>query len=284
MSAAPFSLQIPGDLHTCRAVANAIATAATPFLPGLEGDDTRQDVPDAPGGYWPHTAARIDEERQLVVGALRLLGWSDRRIADQLRLSRNCISPICQKLEKEGRLEPLRARLTQQVGEVIEQSVLVAREMIERITPDNPDKDLAGALKALTDASYKYSQQHALLTGSPTEISARITAQAPARSAWDEWLRQHQVVEVTVTPDSHSGAQRSASNGCVESESNDTTPVAADQVEQSGRPDDAAPAGAGRGTPGGGIASSAGPLDPDPKSASKFMGRSEPPAQAPTLP
>ncbi len=285
MSAAPFSVQLPGDLHTCRAVANALATSATPFFPGFEGPEAlRESAGDESPEVFRHTATRVDEERQLLVGALRLLGWSDRRIAGELKLSRNCIAPICQRLEKEGLLEPIRARVAAQVAEVQEQAILSAREMMGAISPEDPDKDRSAALKALSDAAYKFGQVHALVTGSPTEISARISAPAPARSAWDDWLRQHQVIEVTSTPDSHSGEQRSAATGCVDAEADDTTPVAADQVEQSGRPDDAAPAGAGRGTPGGGIASSAGPLDPDPKSASKFMGRSEPPAQAPTLP
>lgn len=277
----------PLDLATCRAVADALATTATPLFPGWECGDTPAPAPDAPAGYWLHTAARIDEQRQLMVGALRLLGWSDRRIADQLKLSRNCIGPICRKLEKEGRLEPLRARLTQQVGEVLEQAVLGAREMIEAISPRDPDKDVAGALKALTDAAYKFGQQHALLTGSPTEISARITAAAPARSAWDEFLRAHQVVEVPSTPDTKSGADRSESTGCIELTGCDTrsiTSATAVEVGQSGRPDTAAAEAPTGAPPGGGLASISDPSDPDPKSASKFMGRSEPPAQAPTLP
>jgi hypothetical protein len=93
------------------------------------------------------TATR-DEQRCLAIAAARLSGWSDRRIAEQMHVSRHTISRVVEYLERSGKLAPLKDRVLRGLGEVAESAVNRLREQLE--DTDTLDPDMAGMIKSLS--------------------------------------------------------------------------------------------------------------------------------------
>jgi hypothetical protein len=93
------------------------------------------------------TATR-DEQRCLAIAAARLSGWSDRRIAEQMHVSRHTISRVVEYLERAGKLAPLKDRVLRGLGEVAESAVNRLREQLE--DTDTLDPEMAGMIKSLS--------------------------------------------------------------------------------------------------------------------------------------
>lgn len=93
----------PALRRTCHAV--ALELAAAPFLPGIPGPDQDLEPPsvdeDQVAPPRPEYTGRIllrDQDRCLRVGAMRLLGYSDRSIARELGMSHHSIPVIIEGL------------------------------------------------------------------------------------------------------------------------------------------------------------------------------------------
>ena len=219
--------------RTCLAVAREMVGA--PFLPGIQDPaDPLEALAQQPRerSSNPEFTGKIvlrDEERCLAVGAMRLRGESDREIARVLGLSRNSIPVIVEHLERTGQLEPLKGRLLRRIGDLVERAAIATDNLLDRVV-DEPTSELAAALRAATNVLDVASEKHALLTGSPTNISATVQ-EVPSREEWDRWVRCHVVdaeeiepapASGRVTPDSESGEADCAATCCADPLPRDT--------------------------------------------------------------
>ena len=199
-----------------------------------------------------------DEERCLLVAALRELGLSDRRISAMAGVARESIGPILLRMEKAGKVRPLKERLAGAIGLLAEESTQAAREMVQTLRDGDMSEGVTMALRALGPMVGITAEKVQLLTGGPTEILETRVAAAPEdeaaflarlteRAAADLAAR---TVDVTPSPDSESdGQQRNAlaRNGSVGPDTSaDTTAIALDPDVAGDRPPAPMPAeGAG---------------------------------------
>lgn len=72
--------------------------------------------------YAQHTGTTVERRAEVVEAALTMVlqGMSQRRVARMLGLSRNTIAVLYRKWEQEGKLEPLKARLSARLGRAVE--------------------------------------------------------------------------------------------------------------------------------------------------------------------
>lgn len=157
-----------------------------------------------------YTGARStsDDKRVLMVGALRMLGASDREIERSCGVTRRSIPVILAELERSGRVTPLKERLVSLVGDNAERSGLLLRELMERAFDGERDLDMAAMLKAVGQVNVFQLDKLQLLTGQATE---RIeTVVGAGRNEIESWLKS------AATPIS---AQVTAEIGQVDSES-----------------------------------------------------------------
>jgi hypothetical protein len=89
-----------------------------------------------PNAVVRYTGERQEEEMMLKVGAMRLLGASDRQIEQACHVTRRSILPILAMLEKTGRITPLKERLAQMCGDNAERSSIVLRLLLEQVEQD----------------------------------------------------------------------------------------------------------------------------------------------------
>jgi hypothetical protein len=199
-----------------------------------------------------------DEQRCLLVAALRELGLSDRRISAMTGVARESIGPILMQMERAGKVRPLKERLTTAIGLLAEESTQAARELVQSLRDGDRSEGVTMALRALGPMVGITAEKVQLLTGGPTEILETRVAAAPEdeaaflarltkRAAADLAAR---TVDVTPLPDSESdGHSRNAlaRNGSVGSDtSSDTTATALDLIVAGDRPPAPMPAeGAG---------------------------------------
>lgn len=155
------------------------------------GDDT-----EVSRAYAAHTGTTVERRGQTAEVAMTMFlsGWSQRRIADQLHLSRNTIGAILERWRRDGRLEPLKKRLSATLGRAVELGVEAWTDALA-----------AGLVKPETIpiAVGIFSDKKALLDGEPTvrvdngtreptvEDVRRMLAELPAA----------QVVEVVEVPE-----------------------------------------------------------------------------------
>ena len=145
-----------------------------------------------------------DEKRLLMVGALRLLGASDREIARACGVSRNSVPVLLRELERTGRVEPLKDRLVKAVGDNAERSSILLKVLMERGLDGDVSQELAAMLKAVGGVNCFQLEKLQLLTGQATE---RIeTVVAAGRDEIERFLRSAatSIEAVTVTEDSKS--------------------------------------------------------------------------------
>lgn len=145
-----------------------------------------------------------DEQRLLMVGALRLLGASDREIARACGVSRNSVPVLMRELERTGRVEPLKDRLVKTVGDNAERSSILLKVLMERALDGEVSQELAAMLKAAGGVNCFQLEKLQLLTGQATE---RIeTVVAAGRDEIERFLRSAAtpIEAVTVTEDSKS--------------------------------------------------------------------------------
>lgn len=145
-----------------------------------------------------------DEQRLLLVGALRLLGASDREIARTCGVSRNSVPVLLRELERTGRVEPLKDRLVKVVGDNAERSSLLLRDLMEKGLDGEVSMELAAMLKAVGSVNCFQVEKFQLLTGQATERVETVVA--AGRDEIERFLRESAVdIEaVTVKGDSKS--------------------------------------------------------------------------------
>lgn len=143
------------------------------------------------------------EERNLLVGALRLIGASDREIeaachAKGLSITRRSIPLILQDLEKTRRITPLKERLAELVGDNAEQSALALRTLLDRAFTGTESIELAGMIKAVATSLGITTQNLQLLTGAATEIlEVRV---GTGRDEVEAWAKANAIpIEATAT-------------------------------------------------------------------------------------
>lgn len=155
-----------------------------------------------------YTGQRItqDEPRCLLVGALRALGLSDRRISDMAGVSRESIPAILLHLEARGQIQPLKERVTGWVGLLAEESAMASRDLVALIRAGDRSEGVTQSLRALGPMLGIATEKMQLLTGQATEIVE--TRDAARRSELDAWATEKwAAVEVeSVAPESGSGA------------------------------------------------------------------------------
>lgn len=136
-----------------------------------------------------------DDSRLLMVGALRLLGASDREIERTCGVTRRTIPVLLQELERSGRVTPLKDRLIRLVGDNAERSGMVLRKLLEQAQDGRCTLDLAAMLKAVGSVNDFQLDKLQLLTGQATEIVQ--TNVAAGREEFERWWKE---AAVTVTP------------------------------------------------------------------------------------
>ncbi len=148
-----------------------------------------------------YTGARstLDEARNLKVGALRLLGASDREIARACGCTTRTIPIVLRDLEKAGRLTALKERLAMLTGDNAERAQLALRGLLDRAQDGESDMDLAAMIKSTATAAGILTDKALLLTGNATEIvEVRVRA---GRDEIEEFARAHAVpIEAEVRP------------------------------------------------------------------------------------
>ena len=147
-----------------------------------------------------------NDERLLFVGALRLLGASDREIERTCGVTRRTIPLLLQELERTGRVTPLKDRLVKLVGDNAERSSLLLRQLMEQAMDGQCDMDLAAMLKAVGSVNCFQVEKFQLLTGQATEIvEQRVAA---GREEFERWWRESaiQIGPTTALADAESVA------------------------------------------------------------------------------
>ena len=163
-----------------------------------------------------YTGARstLDEQRLLKVGALRLLGASDREIEQACHVTRRTIPVVLAELEKSGRITPLKQRLAMLTGENAERCNIVLRALLERVgqpgtktayvqgeavevETDGITMELAAMIKAVSTAMGISVEKYLLTTGQATEIVEQRSG--AGREEIERWLKDAMPVQATVT-------------------------------------------------------------------------------------
>lgn len=163
------------------------------------------------------------DERNLKVGALRLLGASDREIEQACGVTRRTIPLILAHLEKTGRITPLKERLAQATGDNAERSNIALRflldqvgqprtrheringEMVEVIEDSGISMELAAMIKGVSTAVGILTEKTLLLTGQATEIIE--TRSGAGRAEFEQWWKdQVTPIQATVSPATESAS------------------------------------------------------------------------------
>lgn len=139
------------------------------------------------------------EQRNLMIGALRLLGASDREIESACGVTRRSIPLILADLEKTGRVTPLKERLSKLVGDNAEQSAIALRILLDKAQQGQESMELSGMIKAVATSLGITVEKLQLLTGAATEIVE--TRVAAGRDEIEAWAKQFAIpVEVVASP------------------------------------------------------------------------------------
>lgn len=155
-----------------------------------------------------YTGARSDDEQtNLRVGAMRLLGLSDRSIERECGVDRRTIPHRLGFLEKTGRIPALKDRVATRTGDLAERSALVLSSLLDQAST-TCNTDLAAMIKAVATLHGISVEKMQLLTGSATERIEHIGG--GGREAIEDWMRQMGItVDVTATvTDLESGRER----------------------------------------------------------------------------
>ncbi len=100
-----------------------------------------------------NTTARNAERAALIVAAASL-GWSQRRIAQELGHSRNTVKAVLQLAEKAGKLEPVKERVLAAAADAIHSDIELGNDLADDVRSGNAnEKDLA-ALASLRRATW----------------------------------------------------------------------------------------------------------------------------------
>jgi hypothetical protein len=137
-------------------------------------DFHRDDMPtrerELPPGPRYNGERSTDEQINLRVGAMRLLGFSDRAIERECAVDRRTIPHRLEWLARAGRIPAQKDRLLRVVGEAAEKSGLVLNSLLDRAASGEIDADLAAMIRSVATANGIAVEKVQLLTGAPTEI------------------------------------------------------------------------------------------------------------------
>lgn len=123
-----------------------------------------------------------DEGRAMIIGALKIRGMSDRKIAAAVKCDVRTISRVMERLEQNGVVPSLKQRLAAKVGRLSES---VSDELNDLVQAAIWDRDTTAALKGLAVALGITSEKALLLTGQATEIRGNVAAGGAVLSAED---------------------------------------------------------------------------------------------------
>lgn len=149
------------------------------------------------------TSSQYDE-RNLKVGALRLLGASDREIEQACGVTRRTIPLILAALEKAGRITPLKERLAVLTGQNAERANIALRALLDQVHDDSGSIELAAMIKAVSTAMGISVEKYLLTTGQATEIVE--TRSGAGRAEFEAWWKEQVIPVQTVAGESASAA------------------------------------------------------------------------------
>jgi hypothetical protein len=149
-------------------------------------------------GQYSGARVTLDEDRVRLVGALKLLNLSDRKIAAMAQCARESIPQMVAEAERRGWLRPIKERLTASLGALAEDAVSASREIVEDIRDGKASEGAVLALRALGPMVGITTEKLLLLTGQPTEIRETRPAGDPA--AHRAWLQALAPTVLDVTP------------------------------------------------------------------------------------
>lgn len=135
----------------------------------------------------PHTGERVtkDQGRALLIGALKLRGMSDRKIAEAVRCDRRTIARVMERLEANSVVPPLKQRLASKVGRLAES---VSDELDHLVQEALWTRDSTSALKGLAVALGIATEKGLLLTGQATEIRGNAAVAPPTAEELNAWV------------------------------------------------------------------------------------------------
>lgn len=224
-------------------------------------DFHRAELPDEPEtrpslALARYTGARSDDEAvNLRVGAMRLLGFSDRAIERECGVDRRTIAHRLAWLERARLLPAVKDRVSAITSDLAESSGLALRVLLDRASAGEVNIELAGMIKSVATAHGITVEKMQLLTGAATEIlEVRIGA---GRADVEAWLAANSLpVEVEVDSEATTSSPKHQQTDQIEDtrHAGDTS-VAADQAQPAAAgPAQPEQAGGGVGVGGGGIA------------------------------
>lgn len=112
-----------------------------------------------------------DQGRALVIGALKIRGMSNRKIAAAVQCDPRTIDRVMERLEAAGVVPSLKERLAGKVGRLSES---VSDSLADLVESAVWDRDTTSALKGLAVALGITTEKGLLLTGQATEIRANV--------------------------------------------------------------------------------------------------------------
>ncbi len=122
-----------------------------------------------------------DEETNLRVGAMRLLGFSDRAIERECGVDRRTIPHRLEWCVSAGRIPAQKDRLLRLVGESAEKSGMALPELLDRARAGETSTELAGMIKSVATALGITVEKVQLLTGAPTRDFGTKSRRWPRR-------------------------------------------------------------------------------------------------------
>ena len=185
-------------MQDCRQLAAELLSQPDLLAPVFADD--RESLPENAGavsplvGRYTGELSTRDESRLLLVGALHLLGASEREIERQCGVTRRTIPVLLAELERSGRITPLKERLAMVTGANAERAQLALSRLLNRAVDGECSQDLAGMIKSLAVTTGVTTEKVLLLTGQATERVEHIAG--AGRAEFESWWRD-QVRDVT---------------------------------------------------------------------------------------
>ena len=131
-----------------------------------------------------------DEAVNLRVGAMRLLGFSDRAIERECGVDRRTIPHRLAFLEKTARIPAVKDRVLVWTADAAERSGIVLGSLLDR-AHDEVSIELAGMIKSVATAHGITVEKLQLLTGSATEIIEH--REGAGREEQERWARENRL-------------------------------------------------------------------------------------------
>ena len=145
-----------------------------------------------------------DERRCLSIAALVMMGWSHRKIAEEMTCDRRLIASVVERLERSGVLPPLSTRVTRAEAELREQTL---RWLDELIGSGAVTRDAAAMIRGLfTGAGILATHQNPANGSGGGTISVQVGVAISPGGTWQSRVE----AEIRSASDSHSPAAHCA--------------------------------------------------------------------------